>query len=577
MRIRHFALTIFWGLVLTGLFVGCGSSDNPTLAVVGDYEIKAEEFNEYFRSVRYPFPNAQDEFAKRRELLDSVIVNRLLIEAAYEKGIDKSEDLTRAVVAQQDRLLVDVLGKRKIADQAEPSDAELRDYWEKLEFKVKASHILVDNLDTATALVSRIQAGESFEKLAFDYSKDPAAKKNKGDLGWFTWGQTVEEFEIAAWAMEPGQVSPPIKTQWGYHVIKLVDRLANEYRQEFDVMKPELRQQLRGRKQSRIAKDYIDQLKLRYVITVDSTTCAYLLHKRELVYPPMLLATLPRNDFDIEQLDRNERELVMATWENGQITVAEYLELIKGISPTIKPPLDDYDSLAAVIFQLKLRDIFVVEAHKDGLDSDPEYQRLLTMFRELAMADIMKNDSLPNPPPPDEGMARQYYDEHLDEFTNPTKVQVFEILLSDELTANKLAKEIRSLQTFKERAMDLTERPGKRASSGDLGYIDRKFYPEIYDVAVKTPVGAIGGPVVTMGKYSIFYIADKLDAEVQDFLSVKRQITQKLAADLKAQALGAWIAERKANTSINVNEDAIWKTIDREKYPESTEQPKEQG
>lgn len=310
MRLRYAAMTIFCTIVLTGLLAGCGSSDNPTLAVVGDYEIKTDEFNEYFRSVRYPFASAQDEFDKRRELLDTVIVNRLLIEAAYAKGIDKSEDLARAVVANQDRLLVEVLGQKMIAEKAEPSDAELKEFWDKLEFKVKASHIIVASEDTAKALVQRIQNGESFEKLAFDYSQDPAAKKNKGDLGWFTWGQMVDEFQNAAWAMEPGQVSPPIKTQYGYHLIKLVDRLPNEYRQEFGLMKTDIHQQLLGRRQNQLAREYFDQIKTRYPIHVDTATCEYLLHKRETMYPPMLLATLPRNDFDIEQLDRNERELV---------------------------------------------------------------------------------------------------------------------------------------------------------------------------------------------------------------------------------------------------------------------------
>ena len=572
MNNRYRFILLSLGLLVAAVFAGCGSSDNPTVAVVGDHEVKADEFNEYFKSVRYSFPTPQDEYDKRRELLDSVVVNRMLIQAAYEKGIDQSEELARIVVANQDKFLIDVLAEKKIAEPSKPTEAELKDFWNKLEYKVKASHILVDSEDTARALLERVQNGESFEKLAFEYSKDPSAQKNKGDLGYFTWGQMVDEFQKAVWAMEPGEVSPPVKTQFGYHIIKVVDRLPNEYREDFETMKPTIRQQLTERKRNEHGQEYIESLRAKYSIRVDTATCEYLLHKRESVYPPMLLKTLPRNDFDVEQLDRNEEELVMATWNGGQMTVKEYLESIRRLAPSVKPDLDDYDSLATFIFNLNIQDILVIEAHEEGIDSDPQYVDRVKMFRELAMADIMRNDSIPSPETPDEGRLRQYYDEHPDEFTTPTKVHVYEILLSDELKAGKLAKDIKSLRKFRYMAMDLTERPGKRAAEGDLGYIERKWHPEIYDLAVKTPIGSVGGPVVTQGKYSIFYVADKIEAQLKDVLGVKREITQKITRQQKQQAFADWVEERKQNTRIEIKEDALWETIDMEKYPSVDDQ-----
>ncbi len=331
-------------------------------------------------------------------------------------------------------------------------------------------------------------------------------------------------------------------------------------------MRSTIKEKLTRQMQRKLRNDYIKKLQEKYPIRIDTTTCDYLMHKRKGLYPPKLLETLPKNDFDINALDHNERELVLATWNGGQITVAEYLKMIKDLSPNFKPSLDAYDSLANVIFNLKLNDILIVEAHSMGIDNDPEYLRKLKLFKELTMADIMKNDSLPMPPPPTEDELRQYYDEHKEEFTNPAKVHVYEILLSDELKARKLAKEIKSLKEFKERAMDLTERPGKRAQKGDLGYIERKWFPEIYDLAVKTPVGSIGGPVVTNGKYSIFYVEDLTDAELKDYLGVKREIVAKLNNKRKADALDAWIKERKASTPIKIYEDVLWTTIDKDKY-----------
>ena len=89
--------------------------------------------------------------------------------------------------------------------------------------KVKASHILVSDESEAKALKSQIDEGASFEELAKKYSKCPSGS-NGGDLGYFRRGQMVKEFEDAAFDTEVNKVSDPIKTQFGYHLIKVYDK-----------------------------------------------------------------------------------------------------------------------------------------------------------------------------------------------------------------------------------------------------------------------------------------------------------------------------------------------------------------
>ncbi|HIU92360.1 MAG TPA: peptidylprolyl isomerase [Candidatus Limenecus avicola] len=89
---------------------------------------------------------------------------------------------------------------------------------------VRARHILVDSEDEAWALKSRITEGESFEELAKMYSKCPSKEKG-GDLGYFVRGQMVPEFENAAFATPIGGVSDPVKTRFGWHLIKVVRKM----------------------------------------------------------------------------------------------------------------------------------------------------------------------------------------------------------------------------------------------------------------------------------------------------------------------------------------------------------------
>ncbi len=85
--------------------------------------------------------------------------------------------------------------------------------------KIRCAHILVEKESTAKEVLEKLKKGESFAKLAMEYSID-GSRKRGGDLGFFSRGTMVREFENAAFALKPGEVSGIVKTQFGYHIIK---------------------------------------------------------------------------------------------------------------------------------------------------------------------------------------------------------------------------------------------------------------------------------------------------------------------------------------------------------------------
>ncbi len=86
--------------------------------------------------------------------------------------------------------------------------------------KIKCSHILVEKHSEAISLLERIQKGEKFGKLAKEFSLDSGSAKRDGNLGYFGRGKMVKEFEKSAFNLQMGQISEPVKTQYGYHIIK---------------------------------------------------------------------------------------------------------------------------------------------------------------------------------------------------------------------------------------------------------------------------------------------------------------------------------------------------------------------
>jgi peptidyl-prolyl cis-trans isomerase C len=121
--------------------------------------------------------------------------------------------------------------------------------------EVRARHILVENEDEAKAIVDQLRGGADFATLAKEKSKDPGAADG-GDLGYFTKEQMVPQFSEVAFRMYPGQLSNPVKTQFGWHVIKLEDKRTRQP-PEFDQVKDQIEGYLARKAQT----EYIAKLR----------------------------------------------------------------------------------------------------------------------------------------------------------------------------------------------------------------------------------------------------------------------------------------------------------------------------
>ena len=133
---------------------------------------------------------------------------------------------------------------------------------------IKASHILVKKKSLADQLLERINNGESFSKLAKEFSECPS-KKRGGSLGKFSRGAMVKPFEKAAFALKVGEITPePVKTDFGYHIIKLTDRIPPKP-EKFEVVREEITRDLQMGKQKTIFDDIVSKLKKDADIKID--------------------------------------------------------------------------------------------------------------------------------------------------------------------------------------------------------------------------------------------------------------------------------------------------------------------
>lgn len=205
---------------------GATSAEAKTLAKVNGVEITDEDLNLAMEDLGAAIPRQLEGKARETYVLDFLIDEQLVVQKAQADKLAETPEFARKLAYLRDKALMETL-LSDVAKQAATEAAIKQTYDEaaknqKPETEYHAHHILVPTEEEAKAALKRVKAGEDFGKVATEVSKDPGAKG--GDLGWFTKDRMVPEFGEAAAKMEPGQISDPVKTQFGWHIIRLDEK-----------------------------------------------------------------------------------------------------------------------------------------------------------------------------------------------------------------------------------------------------------------------------------------------------------------------------------------------------------------
>jgi peptidyl-prolyl cis-trans isomerase C len=201
------------------------------LARVNGVEITDEDVKLALDDIGASLPQQIEGPAREAYILDYLIDAKLVAQKAEADKISEGPEFAKKVAYYRDKVLMeDLLGK--VAKDA-ASDAAIQKTYDdvakqqKPEEEVRARHILVETEPDAQAALKRVKAGEDFAKVANEMSKDPGSKG--GELGWFTRERMVPEFADAAFKMQPGQISDPVKSQFGWHVIQVEERRQKQF------------------------------------------------------------------------------------------------------------------------------------------------------------------------------------------------------------------------------------------------------------------------------------------------------------------------------------------------------------
>ena len=230
-----------------------------------DLSFAAEDLGQQLQSVP---PQDQKAF------LTTVLIDmKIMATAAREQKLDADPDYKARLAYLEDRTLRQEYFTKQIAGVITPESikAAYDDYVKafKPQDEVHARHILVKTEDEAKDIEKQLAAGAKFEDLAKAKSTDTGSAANGGDLGFFGHGQMVKEFDAAAFALNVGQVSQPVQSQFGWHIIR-VDEKRKTQPTPMDQMAQQLQQQILFKK----FDEEVTQLKQKYPVAIPDATLA---------------------------------------------------------------------------------------------------------------------------------------------------------------------------------------------------------------------------------------------------------------------------------------------------------------
>jgi len=250
---------------------GCTQKNQQVLAKVNSQTITPGDFKERVDKLPDVYKSAvkghEDEF------LDDLIVENLLLQRANNKGLSSDKEVIKLLTDAKNKIMIARLIDLELADRVRVDDKEIADYYaqHKAEFqepkRYRASHIMVKTEDEAKDILEKLKNGADFAALAKEKSID-SSKDKGGDVGYFSKGDLISEFETAAMKLDKGQISGVVKSPLGYHIIKLTD-VREERTKGLNEVRDKIKQELTNEKKKEAFDEFIKELKSKANIYVN--------------------------------------------------------------------------------------------------------------------------------------------------------------------------------------------------------------------------------------------------------------------------------------------------------------------
>ena len=522
------------------------------IAEVNGETIMSETFREGYVSYLLK-TGLQDKPEYRRHFLNSQVASLLLVQEARKEGVESQKDYKEAFARIHRKLLIDIYVGKALFGTIEVSDDELKDMFVRANTTLTARHLYAPTAKDAEVLFGRLQDGATFEELAKEVFADSVLARNGGLIGEFTIDDMDVAFEEAAYQLEVGEVSEPVRTANGYSIIKLEDRftkpLITEY--EYAESKDRILQFVLFRKKTKLRKEHAAQLLKELSPRYNEAALSQL-------YDVVVGSTTVQNDEALQSL--MGQWLVSFNSVDGEKTwtMQDFQGFASETNDKQRSRVRTEEDVQTFIEGLLVREEMAVRSQAQQLDEDPEFEYEVEKamhnwiwsraVNQLKSEGAVSKDSL-----------EAYYAANSDNFLPQSAVEVFEILVDSKDAALEVAERLKT-DSFESVAQAYSMRPGAQNHGGRLGYLVPKQLGVLWQHVEDAKEGDRLGPIELDDHYVFLKIGGR---------KLSRDSQQPNLDEIRAQYLlqhgDRMVLDRvdalKASSNISINE-AVLSTLE---------------
>ncbi len=493
-----------FAVVVSGLGEGCQRRE--IVAKVGKHVVTREEFERQFS--RQPLPEGANSDSLRARFLESMIQKELLVLEADERGLFRPDS---TIDSQVKEFAETFLRKRVRDDEAKVdttvADAEIQKAFELSRQEVRLRHIQHWSEATIDSARRRIQGGEPFADVARQVSEDRGTAAQGGLVHWLNKLQLPSEFRSAIDTARVGQMVGPVKSSFGWHVIRVDSarqREGADLKADRDPVRAEI---LNERSRLRLSAFQAEYRK-RYHYEIDEPAIAAAVNDGFKQMAAMASDTTRRNVPLVERWMPADSSRVVSRYDGKTFTVGDYRRFLLKAGPLnlrqrMTPP-----GAVAIINELFYDDARLREAKRLKYDRDRLYQDQIKLKREELVVQRLYENQVVSEVKVSEADARAYFDEHPEQFRRPERFRYAFMRVNDAAVAEALVPEIAKLKAaaFDSLAAQLQQRGHLIQAERDSGFRDADRAGAVPAAARKLKLGQVGHVVEADGSHTVFVL-----------------------------------------------------------------------
>lgn len=548
-------LAAFW-------LAGCSKPDPNTVATVGGEAITKDQLiEEMVRQFRTEKDASMQPLDRRRQVLDNLVERRLKISAARAEGyFDTPEILERRTKFAAEEA-INRLYQTEVMDKIVTEDA-LRWTYDRMGKELKAAHILLKWEDDSSAVRAKarriraeIEGGTDFAAAARRYTEEPGGQERAGDLGWFGWGRMVPAFQNAVWDLQVGDVSQPVETRFGVHLIKLEDSRVVENRPPFEDQRTSVLEATRNSFSDSLnlaGKAYLSAMREEEGYKADTEVAGELLtaiHANMQAEKKLadILETLKSQGWE---------QRVLARWSGGTVDVDG---LIEGLGRTFRPTssIQTREDVLAWIEGTSLFPMLEQRALAQGLDKDPEVERIVDGRIEGIVLTTYERERVKGEVEIGDDAVSAWYEGHLADYMHPQQVRVQEVYVKDKALAEDIARRARAGEDFTALAKANTQRPGRQGTDGVLDPFGPGRYGKMGTAAFELEPDAISDPQPIGNAWSVIKLLERIPPKQKRLDESATSIRMKLEREAREEAKLAWRKEAEAAVPVKIFDERL--------------------